>query len=143
MIRLIIDNLVTRAYTFDDEAEDDWIIFSHKDRTPILIKEYEHNLIGFMSRYKINNCYKKDEKRLLQILNRLNLESVISKYGLIINHEYKPNQIEIRTTWLPFYSPEIFDGFFHNWQFDNEKRILETEGIEDFLILTRKSMNVA
>jgi len=87
--------------------------------------------------------FKKEEKRLLQIVNRLNMNSFFSKYSLIINHAYKPNQVEIQAVWFPFYSPKLFDDFFNEWQLDIEKRILETEGIEDFLILTQKSVNVA
>ncbi|MBC8214338.1 MAG: hypothetical protein H8E71_06850 [Candidatus Marinimicrobia bacterium] len=139
MIRLIIDNLVSKGYTFDGEAEDGMLVFVHENRTPILLVEYEENLIGFISRYKINDRYKKDEKKLLQILNQLNRESVISKYSLVVDHDYKRNQVEIRATWLPFYSADIFNQFFHNWQFDNEKRILDADKIEDFLLLTRKS----
>jgi len=133
---------MSKGYCYDGDAEDGWIVFVHDYHTPIMVRESD-NIIGLMSRYKINQRGQKERSRLLLILNELNKHSKISNYTLYVNHDYKPDQIEIKTHWLSFYNEDMFNMYLKMWQYDIRDRILNTDDIEDYLLLTRKSVITA
>jgi len=142
MIRLVIEDILSKGYTIDGEMDDNWITLIHESHTPILIQE-QNELIFLLSKYKLNERVKKDEIRLQRMLNKLNLKSAFAKFSLNFDPEQGPNTIIITTTWFDIYSKELFNNFLRIWQYENREMLFDVDGIEDFLLLTRKSKIVA
>jgi len=142
MIRPIIDNIISKGYRLEETTEDGWIILTHDTLTPVLVQDNE-KFITIMSKYKINTRVQTEERRLQKIVNELNSESIIAKYWIKLNPEIGLDSIIITATWLNFYNEYLFDTFFKTWEFENRDQVFDAEGIEDFLLLTRKSQIAA
>jgi len=133
----IIQHLMTTNYSFMDKTGDGWDIYEHDTFPPIILTEHEF-LVFIMSAYQINDSAKTDESRFLEIVNELNRRATQATYVALIDNKDNPDQLMIKTTWRGKYDKNLFDIFLYDWQYETVTALWEIDGIDDFIILTRK-----